>query len=113
DEEAVTAVNFCGVVRTGRVHDDERFMKSADSFGICHEKEAFEFPLAWSEVVVIEANGLNVPKGIMKENHAPAVDGLIPNDAGIAADAGALFVFLPLQNETAADPRMRNGEAVG
>jgi hypothetical protein len=112
DQEAISAINLCGVVGMGRVHDDEGFVKSADDFEVRDGQRTFELPLSRAEVV-IEANGLGVSRRIMKENHPPAVNGFIPDNARISADARALFVFLPFENEPPASPRMRNSEGVG
>src|SRR5262249_37729505 len=70
---------------------------------------AFQFPLSGAKIVAIRADRLGVPRGVVEQHHAPAVDGLIPDDAGVAADARV--TPLPLEHHAAARPGGRYRES--
>ena len=91
-----------------RVHHDEWFVKSSHGLRIGNVQRAFEFPLSWAEIVVIQANSLPISGRTVEKHHAPTFDFFVPNNARVAADSP--ITLLPLEDKSAAGPVLRYAE---
>src|SRR5262249_8245413 len=98
-EQAIAAINSCRLIRSVWVHHDERLVEAAHRLRVGDRQGAFQFPLSGAKIVAVRADRLGVPRGIVEQHHAPALDGFIPDNAGIAADA--LVTPLPLEHHAA------------
>src|SRR5260370_3942628 len=92
-----------------RVHHDERFVESTHRLRVGHRQGAFKLPLSGSEIFAIRADGLGVPRRIVEQDHSPALDSFIPDNAGVAANA--LVSPPPFEHDAAPSPCMWDREA--
>src|SRR5262249_37496106 len=71
-------------------------------------QRTFQFPLSRPDVIAIQTDCLSVSWRSIEEDHAPALDRLIPDDAGIATDAEVALV--PLEHHAPPRPGVRYRE---
>src|SRR5262249_25236337 len=68
-----------------------------------------ELPVSGARVIAVSADGLGVPWRVVEQNHSPALDRVVPDDTGIAADT--LVLVLPFKHQASPRPASRNRES--